>query len=157
MDEPVGTEELIYKFQNNTPINHLNSLKEDKFLSQRIFKRISENMHYEIFKYLTSSELIIIRETTLGRYQLTSNRMLRARIKNYFRKIVLDTVFQDINQDSRKIQLIFEQSGKNSLNFEENQIGITEQRAGYIAQLIALNQDLKEIILGIYIYILYLC
>ena len=64
--------------------DRLSKLIADKFLSSRIFKRISENMHYEIFKYLNALNLVNIRGTNLGGYQLTSNNILRSRIKNYF-------------------------------------------------------------------------
>ena len=34
------------------------NLRRERFLTNRIFQRISENMHYEIFKYLAANELL---------------------------------------------------------------------------------------------------
>ena len=66
----------------NTSSERLEELINNKFLTNRIFKRISENMHYEIFKYIDSETLLKTRELNLGGYQLISNPILRPRIKN---------------------------------------------------------------------------
>ena len=58
-----------------------------KYLTERVFGRISENMHYEVFKYLEAVDLLQIRSLNLGGFLLTSNPYLRPRIKNYFAHI----------------------------------------------------------------------
>ena len=63
--------------------NRFTFLKKDIHLSKRVFQRISENMHYEIFKNLDCIDLLSLRGTSLGGYMLTSNNLLRTRIQNY--------------------------------------------------------------------------
>ena len=46
--------------------NRLDALKEIKFLSTRIFQTLSENIHYEMFKYLDYRDLLEVRRTKLG-------------------------------------------------------------------------------------------
>ena len=77
---------LYHKFieeRKNKEIR-LNQLKVEKFLTMKTFKELSENMHYETFKYLNCKDLLGIRSTNLGGYQLTSNILLRSRIKTIF-------------------------------------------------------------------------
>ena len=59
----------------------LEQLKHTKFLTQRVFQRISENISYEVCKYVNSQDLLQIRTVTLGGFQLVSSTTLRARIK----------------------------------------------------------------------------
>ena len=63
--------------------NRMNILPDTRFLTNRIFGRLCENLHYEIFKCLNYVELLEIRCLKLGGYELTSNITLRSRIKNY--------------------------------------------------------------------------
>ena len=121
--EGKGTENISYSKYTK----RLQTTKEEKYLSNRIFKNISENMHYEIFKYLNSNELLEIRETTLGGYQLTSNKLLRSRINNYFtitniyfRGNIKEKKYLDINleEDVHRIHIIFEQTGRDKLRLE---------------------------------------
>ena len=96
----------------------LRKLKEEKFVTKRIFGKISENMHYEIFKYLNARNLLEIRNLSLGGYQLVANRILRSRINNYFHhiKFTLFTVHSQLNV--RHCNILFEQTGKNKISFE---------------------------------------
>ena len=108
----------ICKIETNKP---LNNLQNTKFLTKRIFQRMSENMHYEIFKFINSEELLEVRAINLGGYQLTSNPILRSRIKNYFDRIPL--FFYDITMKKtidkkeykRIILLLLQQTGNLSL------------------------------------------
>ena len=116
------SKEIIYEGRVNASLR-LKELKEHKFLTKRIFQKISENMHYEIFKNMNSTDLIHIRGISLGGYQLTSNPLLRNRIKNYFKFIEPDIL--EINEElldkykqAERILLIFEQTGKNELKFQ---------------------------------------
>ena len=99
----------------------LEQIKEEKFLTNRIFPRISENMHYEIFKYLNSEELLQIRRTKLGGYQLTSNRILRSRIQNFmpylYTKLELEGPNSDVEINLRKCRLLFGQIQNEELRF----------------------------------------
>ena len=70
------------------------NLQRETFLTNRIFQRISENMHYIIFKYMAAKELLEIKLTNIGGYQLTSNQLLRSRIRNYFNKIYFNLKFE---------------------------------------------------------------
>ena len=64
--------------------SRLQSLKAQKYLTHKFFPRIGENLHYEILKYLRAEDLLSIRGTGLGGFQITSNTILRSRITNYF-------------------------------------------------------------------------
>ena len=99
------------------PNNRLTALKKERFLTKRLFRKMSENMHYEIFKNMNSEELIVIREINLGGYQLISNPILRSRIKNYFVRDYRLYFFQQINVDyyCQKIELMYEQTGNEEL------------------------------------------
>ena len=98
----------------------LNELKESKFLTNRIFIRISENMHYEIFKHLNNLDLLQIRALSQGGLQLTSNTHLRSRIKNYFPGIRINLNMQNNLRDNlRYIKNIFEQTGIMNLDLRE--------------------------------------
>ena len=92
----------------------LEHLKQTKFLTQRLFPKISENMSYEIFKFMNPEDLLQIRALTLGGFQLISNTTLRARIKNYLKDkyISLTLLFEN----KRKIDLLFEQKGERVLS-----------------------------------------
>ena len=75
-------------------------------------------MHYEIFKFMNSSDLLQIRASKLGGYQLTSNTKLRSRIKNYIREFIVSPTLLTSQRCLESIQVIFEQIGKNKLTFE---------------------------------------
>ena len=128
----------------NSNIRNFHKLKESKFLTKRIFKRISENMHYEIFKYTSKEDLLEIKGLSTGGYQLTTNQLLRSRIKNYFEIIKyspdLDTA-DEIN--ARNIYLIFEQTGRNKLSFEG--MGVRDKGLIKFSDILKLIPDLKEI------------
>ena len=133
----------------------LEKLKESNFLTKKIFKRISENMHYEVFKFLYWRDLLQIRATTLGGYQLTSNKLLRSRIKNYHppMRIKLVRLF-----DSQKINAMFEQTGNEILNFsyvyirEKEKISMFKVFLKEIPEIKGLNLG-KDIYIYIYIQI----
>ena len=151
-------------------MDRLSELKEGKFLNQRIFPRISENMHYEIFQYLGPKALLQIRAMSTGGYQLTSNQLLRSRIKNYFPKlkfnlnqklgklsilfhpktgiiyssIIEENIEININKlRKRQILLIFGQIGKEFLDLTGMNLGKTGNKQ--LIQIIRLLQDIPEI------------
>ena len=133
----------------------LNLLQQEKILTKRIFENISENMHYEIFKYLTSNDLLEVRFTKLGGYQLTTNKTLRPRIKNYFEciKYIIDENMEqfEVNEENKKIDLIFEQTGKEIL-----EIYINNQDIHYLSQIFEANSHIKGITsskISLYIYL----
>ena len=144
----------------SVPINlentqsRLNLLKERKYLTNRVFMRISENMHYEIFKYLSSKDLLQIRSVKLGGFQLISNRLLRSRIQNYFHKILPCELNQtigifDMQLNALRIKFLFEQTGSEILNLES--IGKKEMKKWL--QIIQLNSQIKGLNLGnMYLY-----
>ena len=94
----------------------LDELRETKFLTHRVFMRISENMSYEIFKFVDSIDLLQIRCISLGGYQLISNPILRARIKNYLKDKPIAYV-NDLLIHINKTMLLFEQKGERVLSF----------------------------------------
>ena len=92
-------------------------LQKSQFLTKRIMERISENMHYETFKYLNSVDLVEIRGMKLGGYQLVSNKLLRSRIYNYFTWLTLDLDdYESWNLDTRarRTSLVLEQTQNKS-------------------------------------------
>ena len=91
--------------------------KEERFLTNRIFGRISENMHYEIFKYLDSRDLLEVRITKLGGFQLTSNKLLRSRITNYLDIKPILHLNADHAENIRNLRVFFEQIGQNKIVF----------------------------------------
>ena len=129
----------------------LSQLREPKYLSIRIFQRISENMHYEIFKYLTPEDLLEIKESGTGGYQLTSNKLLRSRIANYFPHLIL---YLDFNTESdiwiniRRIILAFENMGNVELGFRGLDIG--DQG---VIELVSILEIMADGLGTIYIYI----
>ena len=99
---------------NKNQVTKLEEFKLTKYLTKKIFSRLSENIHYELFKYLTAEELLVIREVNNGGFQLTSNKLLRSRIKNYF--YILHPEFSENSPDMEiQIKLILEWTGKNVL------------------------------------------
>ena len=101
----------------------LEKLKTTDFLTQRVVGRMSEAMHYEIFKYLGPRDLMDVRGTKLGGYELVSNKHLRSNIKNYFPFLYI-RIYKEIELDEadRKIKLIIEQTEKEVLNFEGKEL-----------------------------------
>ena len=83
-------------------------------------------MHYEIFKYLNNVDLLAVRGTKLGGYQLTSNSLLRSRIQNYFYYLSPNLELRDssgIFTNLNRIELIFGQTGNEKLDFGGMKIG----------------------------------
>ena len=133
----------------------LNQLKYTKFLTQRIFSRVSENMHYEIFKYMDCYELLQVRAITLGGFQLTSNKLLRSRIKNYFPFMELNIednadLTPDHNYIYSKLELILPFFKTFALSFENQEFIIDEDIAG-LNVLLNFYPQISEIKLSIYI------
>ena len=130
-------------------LNRLSNLKKERFLIKRIFQRLSENMHYETFKYLNCEELLEIRASKLGGYLLVSNALIRSRIKNYF-QLLQPRINNNENMKvvDYKIKLIFEQLGEEILYFERMKIGVNEGIRNIIIPIIELNPELKGIKLG---------
>ena len=127
----------------------LKYLKEAKFLTQRIFRRISENMSYEIFKFLNAQDLLQIRASTLGGFQLVSNITFRAKIKNYFKEKMISS--NELIANSTKVNLLLEQtniySSQNiieylNLIFKYN---FRDEGAIIISEVLKINQTLKNL------------
>ena len=139
----------IYTQEKTTKSNprRLKELKLEKYLSHRIFQRISENMHHEILKNLGNIDLLRIRETNLGGYQLTSNPLLRSRVDNYFlySNIIIepeeDHKFSE--QTVHNIETLFEQTGKEELVFTEGQMN--DQKLVDFSKILRYIYELKGI------------
>ena len=119
MKKQIKSKEKFQFGTNNFP--RLSLLKEDRFLTHRILVRISENMHYEIFKYLNFQDLLEIRGLGLGGFQLTNNNILNSRIG---RSIVelhpsLSLNPYDIKDNQNIFEFIFEltENQRLALNF----------------------------------------
>ena len=102
--------ERLLQIQKVDKYPRLSQLKREKFLTKRIFQKISENMHYEIFKFENSRDLIRVRAISLGGFQLTTNKLLRSRIGNYLEKLQFN-MNECIHPDI-EIDLIFELAAK---------------------------------------------
>ena len=135
-------------------MDRLKILKEDKFLTNRILQRLSENMHYEIFKYLNVTDILQIRATNLGGYQLMSNRILRSRIKNYFKELPLDIKQPFQNDIYSSILLIFEQTGDYLLTLDG--ATITDRITIEFIKILRQFPQLLGINLCIYIHTIYI-
>ena len=133
----------------------LEELKYKKFLTKRILTRISENMHYEIFKYLDGKDLLEVRAITLGGYQLTTNKILRSRIGNYLESKIYLTK-KDIEENINRIKLIFQfqKTSNYSLNLGGTQIG--NQGLVILTKVLKSMHDIyiSQLYTCIYIYIL---
>ena len=141
----------VQEANSNKHSERLKELKLEKFLTQRIFRRISENMHYEIFKYLNYKDLLQIRFSSLSGYQLTSNPLLRSRIKNYMKIIPDLSRSYSLEENKRKLGCMFEQTGNNKITLK----GI-KWKDLHFAQFTDLLQDFPNIShlnMGNYIYI----
>ena len=144
-------------FQARNRKERLKELKESKFLTNRVFIKICENMHYEVFKNLNSRDLLELRAVNIGGYQITSNSILRNRIKNYISNISPKYTFlkANIKLNIQRINFVFEQMGNEVLSFADNKLGKGE--IGPFALVLKHIPQLKEIILcncvDIYIYI----
>ena len=118
----------------------LKQLKHTKFLTYRVFQRISENMSYEIFKYVNSQDLLQIRASTLGGFQLLTNTTLRARIKNYLKDKIVSLT--DLFANKEKINFLLEQKGERLLSLkslEAKGIRNFTQNFKFISNLHSLN------------------
>ena len=129
--------------------NRLDALKETKFLSTRIFRRLSENIHYEMFKYLDYRDLLEVRRTKLGGFQLTTNKILRARIKNYLPELkfkFIQTEKRNLIEEDFRIKIIFEQTGTQILNLEKTKMD--EMEFECLIQIIKINPQINGMKLG---------
>ena len=142
----------MYIWRNRTK-PRLNTLKQQKYQTHRIFQRISENMHYEIFKYVDSITLLQIRTLGLGGYQLTSNPILRPRIKiNKPWKIYIqnsgDLTFANYGVDVRRLKFMMLQTGNSSLSFRD--LRLLDDDIYYICKVLVRIPHILELNLGIY-------
>ena len=117
MDIHISEEQ--YNSKMNVLTDRLAYRKEERFLTNRVLGRISENMHYEIFKYLDSRDLLEVRITKLGGFQLTSNKLLRSRITNYLDIKPILHLNADRAENIHNLRVFFEQIGQNKIVFEE--------------------------------------
>ena len=153
--KPTKTERKASRHGNSIinlkQIQRLEGLKQDKFLTQKIFPRLSDNIHYEIFKNLNSRDLLKIKEINLGGYQLTTNHHLRGKmIKNYFSylKPMLDLSEKSSNVEKniKIVKLIYQQTEKEYLDFRTMQI--QDQGAIQFARIFMHIPETKELNLG---------
>ena len=138
---------LTNGIKNENIYSRLDEIRESKYLDNRIFIRISENMSYEIFKYMSSTDLLEIRASKLGGYQLTSNMTLRARIKNYMKVHItpLAKILLNVNINKRIFQQIGEIATPPFFNFiKGTETQILTQNFKFIPFLHTLNLG-KEI------------
>ena len=140
--------------RNNKPEKkwneRLHELKEYRYLTRKIF-RVSENMHYEIFRYLNCVDLLEVKSACLGGYQLTSNTLLRDRIKNYFCQFRFNPKeSSNVEGNLRKLQIAIEQTGKAFLQFDNMRIG--QETLLILSHVIKRIPKIEGIDLSIYIY-----
>ena len=127
-------------------MHQLEELKNNKFLTKRLVNKLSENMHYEVLKYLNSDELLQIRAIKLG----GSNKILRSRIGNYFvskRINMTENVPISSRKNIGRLQHYFEQTGRNILHFHKNKIG--ERVLKTFGDLFKKLPDIHELIFSI--------
>ena len=124
-------------------IIRLEDLKNSKFLTQRVFKRISENLHYEILKFNEWKDLLEIRSANLGGYQSTSNKILRGRIRNYIQKIIFSPPLHEEEDLSRNIQVLFEQTGEYKISASKKKMG--DDRAIKFIKCLKLFPQISEL------------
>ena len=136
----------------------LEDLKKSRYLSNKLFPRISENLHYEILKYSTSTTLLEVKTTNLGGYQATSNKLLRSRIKNYsppFKPIL--HLNKSTEWNITLIKCMFTQTGSTQISFKKMKIG--NEEINFFANMISKSEQISGINLCsnlyeyIYIYI----
>ena len=127
-------------------------LKEDKFLTEKVFERMSENMHYEIFKYMNSKDLLEIRRSKLGGYQLVSNITLRSRIRNYsiYNPDMLFNELLTVKDYPQKVGFIYEQTGEEELHLENIYSNSNSEQVewGKLYKILKYIPQLKGIYLG---------
>ena len=141
----------------NSYVNGSNmlELKNERFLTKKVFLRMSENMHYELFKYLNYKELIMLRGTNLGGYQLVTNPILRSRIKNYYIRnpyLTLEELI-DIEYSGKKVELMYEQTGREAFNLEK--MNITDEECIQLSDIFKYIPKLQGINLRKLIFIVY--
>ena len=94
---------------------------------------------------MNSGDLLSIRATNLGGFQLTSNPILRSRIKNYVQHFLINISLISLEY----IRTYFSQVGIKGLNLGESKLEENE-----VTKLLELLPELEEITLSIiYIYI----
>ena len=123
----------------------LGELSRSNILNHVFFKRVSIDLHFKILTYLDSKDLLEIRATKLGGYQITSNCRLRGKIGNYF-SLIQPKLTSKLRANVRKIKLIFEQTGRKALNFSS--IQLSNDRIKILVNALKLNTELEEIIFG---------
>ena len=129
---------------------YLDSLKAEKYLSQRFFKKLSENMHFEVFKFIDNVELLKIRSVNRGGYQLISNKIQRRKLGNHFPEFNPELPSEDSEVfKARKIEFMFEQTGSNCLSLVEGDpkyiIMIDRQQLEEFFMLVKLATDLDNL------------
>ena len=130
---------------------NLQNLGENKYLTNKIFKNLSENCHYEVFKFLDEYELLELRMLNTGGFQLSSNQHIRGkRVQNYFEKFSL-MFSEEINllKYINYIEMMFVQIGGRYLGISE----IYECESGIIqiVEIFKLFNNIHELNLGVII------
>ena len=138
-------------------LKRLGLLEKERFLTKRLFEKVSENMHYEIFKFLNPKEILEARAIKLGGYQLASNSNLRPRIKNFLDNF--NVTFSPISTHTdiiRRFKLLFSQTNRKSLGFSSK---LQNEGIIKLSEIMEAIPELEEIHLSkinIYIFIIYI-
>ena len=138
----------------NMEKNRLEYLRNNELLLHKTFSRISLTMHYDIFRFLNSPELLDIRNLNLGGYQLISNNNHRSKILNYFTKIIPQinetmSGLVDTEKENRKINLLFTQTGNNLIDLSRKIIKENGRRN--LMKLLQFNPQITGLKLSKYI------
>ena len=102
-----------------------------------------------MFIYLDYRDLLEMRRTKLGGFRLTSNKILRARIKNYLPELkfkFIQTEKRNLIEEDFRIKIIFEQTGTQILNLEK--IKMDEKEFECLIQIIKINPQINGMKLG---------
>ena len=135
----------------------LSLLKQAQSLITLVFPNISENLHYEIFRYSSNDDLLEIRALNIGGFMISSNGFIRKFIGNYYGKVkpILALENENITLNIRKMEHILEQTGNTNLYLENMSLGYTECKK--CTQIIKMIPQIEGLFLGnqsfIYIYI----
>ena len=87
-------------------LERLTKMKNDQYLSTKIWPMLGENMHYEIIKYLNWKSIYILRAINLAGFQLCTSKVMRRRIGNYpCPKLLLDPISMGFDSTSITISM----------------------------------------------------
>ena len=132
--------------------NRLEGLIGKKYLTERLFSKISENMHFEILKYLDWKDLLVLREVKSGGFQIISNRKLRKPIGNFMNIILSPNLeYKRLAIETRRISLLFVQINMRILKFDD--FNVNRDQLDYLCQLCMNLNEIDEFQISNYLYI----